>query len=84
MTEWTSFDVHGLVSVQVSRAAPAEPQLRLMLALFEVGRSDVTPVVTVTGRPVSPAAAAYAETAYRYDTGDVHLPWATVTRTGHG
>ena len=68
-----SFDVHGLVAVQVEPETPGEDQLRDMLAPFS-GDSRAPLQLRVSGNMQRFPVQSHAEDAYRYTDGSLFLP----------
>lgn len=80
-----SFDIHGLVSVQVEPGTPGEAQLRDMLSPF-VGDSTATRRLRVSADYTPFASQSRAEDAYRYSDESLFLPEdrVQVVRTEEG
>ncbi len=68
-----SFDVHGIVGIDVEPDTPGEAQLRDMLAPF-LGASRAAKRITVGGRVSPVAAQSRAEDAYRFTADSLYIP----------
>ncbi|MCU1548354.1 MAG: hypothetical protein JWO29_1305 [Arthrobacter sp.] len=80
-----SFDVHGVVGVEVEPGTPGESQLRDMLAPF-LGESQASRRITIGGRISRVAGQSHAEDAYRF-TGDslfIHADRVQIRETQDG
>jgi hypothetical protein len=86
---WLRFDVHGLLRMGVSRAAPTAPQLSTMFADFLVPDSagdDGTPFdLIVSGTFADVTGVAFAEDDFSYRSDGVFLrnPRLQILRDGH-
>ena len=68
-----SFDVHGIVGIDVEAGTPGEPQLRDMLAPF-LGNSTAPRRITI-GAKISPVSSqSHAEDAYRFTGESLYIP----------
>ena len=68
-----SFDVHGIVGIDVEAGTPGEPQLRDMLAPF-LGNSTAPRRITI-GAKISPISSqSHAEDAYRFTGESLYIP----------
>ena len=85
---WLRFDVHGLVRMGVSRAAPTAPQMRTMFADFLVDGAgdDIGPPfdLTVSGEFEDITGVAFAEDDFSYRSDGVFLrsPHLQILRDG--
>jgi hypothetical protein len=68
-----TFDIHGLVSIDVEPGTPGEPQLRDMLAPF-LGGSTAAHQLKVGGSMTPVEGQSHAEDAYRYTADSLYLP----------
>jgi hypothetical protein len=78
----TTFDIHGLVGIDVDPGTPGEPQLLDMLAPFLCAdKADATSKVRirVTGEAIELTTPSRAEHAYRYTDDTVSVPRDRVT-----
>lgn len=69
----TTFDVHGLVGIDVAPGTPGEAQLRDMLAPF-LGGSRAPLRLHVSGETTPVADQSHAEDAYRFTADSLYLP----------
>jgi hypothetical protein len=68
-----SFDVHGLVGIDVAPGTPGESQLRDMLGPF-LGGSHAPLRLHVSGETTAVADQSHAEDAYRFTADSLYLP----------
>ena len=68
-----SFDVHGIVGIDVEAGTPGEPQLRDMLAPF-LGESGAPRRITIGAKITPISSQSHAEDAYRFTGESLYIP----------
>src|SRR5687768_1452865 len=68
-----SFDIHGVVGIDVAPGTPGESQLRDMLAPF-LGKSAASRWLSISEEILPVPAQSHAEDAYRFTDNSLYLP----------